>query len=637
MLMLASCTGGSQTYDVILRGGMVIDGTGRPAYAADVATRGSTIAAVGDLSRAEAVEIVDVSGLIVAPGFINLHSHASTQGLSTAANMLTQGVTTEILNADGSSPADVGQQLREAAGVGLAINVGGNVGFNSAWSAFVGREDTRPTPAQIRSMAERIDLGLAQGAWGVSAGLDYKPAYYATVEEVVAVLGDTRRWRTLFTNHDRLTPETKFSSRVGMGETVEIGESTGLMPVITHMKVQGWEQGSVAEVLGMMTQATARGAYTAADAYPYLAGQTSLAALIIPGWAQEGGVDAMRARFADPRARARIVAEANEALVARFGGAEGVFLPDSQRELTDFMAEMGVPSGGEAVVRILTTESPTAILRFGSEPDLEGILRHPTTSVACDCDATTGPAAHPRAYGTFPRVLGRYVRERGVLTLEDAVRKMSGLPATTIGMVDRGFVAVGLAADLAVFDAGTVIDRATFTDPTARSEGVRDVMVNGVFALRDGQVTGAMAGQPLSRSRNQPARAMWLDGDRSVAIAGPILRVASGQPTGFTLRLDVSQSASQTTAKGVMVLSGPSGEEYRATELGLLQTAGSWATVSARVEDGSGELHGMTVIVDAVDPFVTGSGVTVSIAVEGMPTLTGRIAGEAVIRTPSGE
>ena len=193
-----------------------------------------------------------------------------------------------------------------------------------------------------------IEAGLEAGAWGVSAGLDYKPAYYARTEEVVHVLEAARRWGTVFSNHDRLTPETRYSSRVGMEETVAIGEATGLTPVVTHMKVQGWEQGSAPAVLEMMRQAEQRGVMVAADVYPYLAGQTSLAALIIPGWAQAGGRDAMLARFGDATLRARIVVEADEAMAARFGGPTGVFLPATQRELTDVMAEMEVESGGRS-------------------------------------------------------------------------------------------------------------------------------------------------------------------------------------------------------------------------------------------------------------------------------------------------
>src|SRR5439155_25245808 len=222
----------------------------------------------------------------------------------------------------------------------------------------------------------------------------------------------------------------------------------------------------------------------AADAYPYLAGQTGLGALMIPAWAQDGGRDAMLKRFQDAALRARIVKEVEDAMNVRFGGVDGVYLPATKRQLADIVRESGV-SPGEAVVRILEQGNESAILKFGSEADLVKILQHPTTSMACDCGATLNTRQHPRAWGSFPRVLGRYVREQRALTWEDAVRKMTALPANTIGMVDRGFLAPGMAADVTVFDPATVMDHATYEDAGQLSEGIRLVLVNGRMALRD--------------------------------------------------------------------------------------------------------------------------------------------------------
>ncbi len=495
---LAGCEAPAQ-YDLILRGGTIVDGTGTAPYAGDVAIEGDRIAAVGDLGRSVAVLEMEVAGLVVAPGFINLHSHARPEALPTAVNMLSQGVTTEILNPDGGGPLDLGAQLLALREGGLAVNVGAFLGFNRVWSQVVGAADRPATEDEVGRMQALVEAGLQEGAWGVSAGLDYKPAYFASTEEVVRVLEPARRWRTVFSNHDRLTPETRYSSRAGIDETLEIGVAAGLTPVVTHMKIQGWEQGRAAEVLARMSGIEVSGAPAAADVYPYLAGQTGLGALIIPGWAQEGGRDAMLARFRDPALRARVVAEAEEAMVARFGGPSGVYLPQTQRELVDVMAEMGITSGGEAVVRLLEQGSPRAILRFGSEEDLVAILRHPTSSVACDCGASTAERGHPRGWGTYPRVLGRYVRDQGVLTLEDAVRKMTNLPAETIGMDDRGTLAVGMAADVVVFDPTTVIDHATYEDPDLQSDGIVHVVVNGELAWRDGAATGARPGRTLRR------------------------------------------------------------------------------------------------------------------------------------------
>ena len=631
--MITMGCGDGPDVDVVLRGGTIVDGTGRPAYVGDVAVSGGTIAAVGDLGSLSGVEELDVSGLVVAPGFINLHSHARYQGLPTAENVLGQGVTTEIINADGGGPLDLDEQLREIEAAGLAINVGTNVALGSIWAEVNGSEDTRPSDEQLARMNAMVLGGLSQGAWGVAAGLDYKPSYYSTTDEIITTLAGTASWRTVFTNHDRITPESAFSSMVGMSETVEIGEATGLNPIITHMKVQGREQGSIDAVTAMMDAATERGAYTAADAYPYLAGQTSLAALIIPGWAQEGGSDAARARFADPGLRARIVAEADEALLARFGGPEGVYLPERGVELTTMMQELDATSGGDAVVRILESENPTAILRFGAESDLEGILRYASTSVACDCDAAVGDVSHPRGYGTFPRVLGRYVRERGVLSLEEAVRKMSGLPATTIGMIDRGFVASGLAADLVVFDPATVIDHATFEEPSLPSTGIEHVLVNGVFAWRDGALSGERAGRTLRRPHAHPARPLAVEDARSVSFAGTVIPDLDVGGSPFDVSLQVEQGGADASARGSFEALGADGARgLTLVRFGLLQTHGGWAAFSLRLMDENGVERGGYVVIDGEDPMSDDDGVTVVIVVEGRDPMIGRSSGVLSVR-----
>jgi N-acyl-D-aspartate/D-glutamate deacylase len=604
-------------FDIILRHGTVIDGTGLPRYRADVGVAGGHVAKVGDLSGERGATDIDVTGLFVAPGFINIHSHAAASALPTAENMLTQGVTTEIMNPDGGGSTDIAAQLSRASAAGLALNIGAYIGFNAIWADTMGPADRRATDADIARMRTLVAGGLDKGAWGVSAGLDYKPAYYAQVEEVVRALEQAAKWRTNFPNHDRLTPESGFSSRVGVGETIAIGERAGLVPVVTHMKAQGSEQGTAGTLLGMMQQATARGDYTAADAYPYLAGQTSLGALLIPAWAQDGGRDKMLERFADPAQRTRIVAETEQAMNARFGGAAGVFLPQTKQELTDIMREMQV-SAGEAVVRLLEKGNLGAILRFGSEPDLVKILQHPTTSIACDCGASTETRQHPRAFGTFPRVLGRYVREQQALTWEDAVRKMTALPANTIGMVDRGFLAPGMAADVTVFDPATVIDRATYEDAGQLSEGIRIVLVNGRIAVRDGKVTGEQGGRVLARDSHMPSRAMTAVA-RRLKVAGAVTSA------GVRVAVDVSQDAKAPRAKGsIRITNAASGEVLEAADLGVLQTTKDWASVTAMMRARpSGEAHSTTLTVEHADPFVDGRPRTFTIDVDGRPRISG--------------
>src|SRR5439155_3218580 len=285
----------------------------------------------------------------------------------------------------------------------------------------------------------------------------------------------------------------------------------------------------------------------AADAYPYLAGQTGLGALMIPAWAQDGGRDAMLKRFQDAALRARIVKEVEDAMNVRFGGVDGVYLPATKRQLADIVRESGV-SPGEAVVRILEKGNETAILEFGSEDDLVRILQNPTTSMACDCGATLNTRQHPRAWGSFPRVLGRYVRERNVLTWEDAIRKMTALPANTIGMVDRGYLAPGMAADVTVFDPKTIIDRATYEDPAQLSEGVRYVIVSGGVALGEGRVTGARRGQILSRTAHMPSRPM------NAATARRRLSIKGRFTDDWRIEVDLTQEAGAVRAIGSFAL-----------------------------------------------------------------------------------
>src|SRR5688572_8846159 len=606
--------GQAPAFDIIVRGGTVIDGSGNPRYDADLAIRNGFIAAIGDLGSATAATQIDARGLYVTPGFINIHSHAFPDALPTAVNMLTQGVTTEIINADGSGALDIAQQMARLAAPGLAVNVGGYIGFNVAWLDVMGNVDRPATAEEIARMRAHVANGLSQGAWGVSAGLDYKPAYFASTEEVIQIVDVARPLRTNFTNHDRVTPESNFSSKAGVTETIAIGMKAGLVPVVTHMKATGREQGTADDMLASMAQATKRGHYTAADAYPYLAGQSGLGSLIIPGWAVEGGRPEMLKRFADPATRAKIIHEAERAMNARFGGPQGVYLPRSQQELTAVMKEMNA-GAGETVLRILEKGDPGAILRFGIEEDLVNILKDPVTSMACDCGATTATGGmHPRFFGSYPRVLGRYVREQKIMTWEQAIRKSSWLPAATIGMADRGLLAIGMAADIAVIDPDTVIDRATYESPALPSEGVRFVLVNGKVALEQGRATGVKSGTALFRTNNMPSRPVN-DGLRTLR--------ATGIVSGKRVSINLTHRAGGREATGTFAVDGFD----PITKFGVLQTTTGWASFTT-VTAG----RALAVTVDTNDPTSQGS-VTVAVNVDGLPAVRGTLPPAAVSMT----
>jgi len=615
---------GAPTYDVILRGGTVVDGTGAARRRADVAVNGAYVARIGDLSRARGRKEIDVRGLFVAPGFLNIHSHANPGVLPTAENMLTQGVTTELLNADGSGAPDIGQQLAALEKAGLAVNVAASAPFNSAWASVMGMSDRRPTPDDIAKVTALVTANLERGAYGVAAGLDYKPAYFSTTDEVIRILQPTRAWRSFFPNHDRLTPESGYSSRKGMEETMAIGNATGLLPVFTHMKAQGHERGTSPAVVAWMDSSLRAGHPVAADIYPYLAGQTALAALIIPGWAQDGGVAKMRERFKDVEQRARIVKESNDAIAARFAGADGILLNETGRRISDIMKERNLATPGEAVVSVLETEFPSMIATFGAESDLVRFLQHPDIAVACDCGAWKETKAHPRGFGTFPRILGRYVREQKALTWENAVRKMSGLPAAIMGLADRGLIAPGMFADIAVFDTATVIDHATYEKSDALSDGIRVVLVNGVVALEDGKVTGARGGRALRRSAHEPSRLQRLTMARRVTAEGTL--DASDGPRAVSVSL--SQTAGATAATGSVRLTG-GGVTLQSVSLGTLQVAPRWASVTgiARIS-GATDLDGeraFTLIVDAADPMADGAS-TIELRLEGLAPSRGKLS-----------
>jgi N-acyl-D-amino-acid deacylase len=293
----------------------------------------------------------------------------------------------------------------------------------------------------------------------------------------------------------------------------------------------------------------------------------------------------MLKRFADPEQRQRIVRDAEEAMAARFAD---IYLPQTRRKLTDVMSEMQV-SAGEAVVRLLEQGNPTMIAHFGIESDVHKILQYPDTSIACDCGATNATDVHPRFYGSFARVLGKYVREEKILTWEDAVRKMTALPAATIGMIDRGYLAPGMAGDVTVFDPRTVIDKATYENPAVLSEGIRHVFVNGVHALRDGVVTGERGGRVLRRTDAMPSRPMTPNGRRRVTLR---TRTEIGE-----IALDISQATGAYHAQGTVTMR-VGDESIVAGELGVLQVAPGWASFTS---------ENMRAVIDSANPLSSGS------------------------------
>ena len=582
-----------QTYDLLIRGGTIMDGTGRPAYVGDVAVKDGHIAAIGLLEDAEATRVIEAKGWIVSPGFINTHSHASADAVATAVNMLTQGVTSEFINADGAGTSDLDAQLGKFAADGLAENLGGYAGFNAAWTEVVGQADRQPTPAEIVRMREIISSNLGHGAWGVSAGLDYKPGYFAAAEIVAQVVAAAEPWRTHFTNHDRLRPEENYSSYAGVKETVEIAGQAGLLPLATHIKSQGAEQGGAGRILSLLDASTRSGKTGTADVYPYLAGQTGLGALLLPGWALDGGRDAMLVKLRDATMRQKVAVEAERAIRLRFGIPANIRDLESGRTIADWMAEWKT-GAGETVIRLLEQKERSAILTFGSEEDLVTFLRYPASAITCDCGASLEQKGHPRAYGTYPRFLGRYVRDEKLVPWEEAVRKLTGLPAQILGMRDRGLLAPGMAADVTVFDPAAVIDHASYDAPLALSSGIETVVVNGVVALFQGKPTGAKGGSVLRRDRHMPSRPLAPFAEGMVESAGEV------NGSGVTARLEARLVQKPSTPFAAGSLLFESGEQrWTLAAAGIVQTAPGWSSITATMVDAAGALAPIAITIDA--------------------------------------
>jgi dihydroorotase/N-acyl-D-amino-acid deacylase len=517
----AALVAAAQQYDVLITGARVVDGAGGPWFTADVAVSGDSIAAVGRLRGASARVVIDGRGLAVAPGFIDIHTHASGNifTVPTAENYIRQGVTTLMEGNDGASPLPLGSFLDKVAGAHPGVNFGMFVGQGSLRTKVIGLENRNATEEEIARMQEMAREAMRQGAFGLSTGLYYVPGNFTPTEEVIAIARVVGEMGGIHISHMRNEgPQVLESVR----ETIRIGEEGGLPTQITHHKIMGRrEWGRSVETLRLVEEARARGVDVTIDQYPYTASSTGTAALF-PRWALDGGNKALLARLEDAATRARIRDEIARNIRENRGAGDPKnvvmaacrFDPSlAGKNLAQITGESGrTPSAenaAEAVITIQQKGGCAAIYHAIGEEDVERIMRYPFTMIASDGDITIlGKASpHPRSYGTFARVLGYYVRERKVLGLEDAVRRMSSIPAARLGLGDRGLVRPGMKADLAVFDPATVADKATFENPHQHAAGVRHVFVNGRAVLLDGELTGGRPGRVLFGPAREDGRA----------------------------------------------------------------------------------------------------------------------------------
>lgn len=564
--------------DLVIRGGRVVDGTGNPWIAADIGIRGERIEVVappGGLADRPAHRVVDASGLTVAPGFIDMLGQSELSLLvdPRAESKIRQGITTEITG-EGSSAAPQNQRTlaepdpfvhrfnlevdwRDFEGyfarlerTGIGLNFGSFVGATQVRQAVLGADRRAPSPQELAEMASLVQQAMEQGALGLSSSLVYAPASYAPTEELIALARVAAAQGGIYATHLRGEGRGIFDA---LEEAFRIAREASLPVEIWHLKVAGRDMwGEMSEVVSKIEAARASGIDITADIYPYVAGATSLAASI-PPWAHAGGTGPLLERLRDPQMRQRLRQEIGrpgqgwENFYWMAGGAEGVLISAVQHpELKVYegkrLAEVARQRGEdplEALFDLLLADraQTSAIYFLMSEEDVRTALVEPWVSFGTDYPAvrTEGPLStwkpHPRAYGTFPRVLGRFVRDLKFLRLEEAIRKMTSLPAQRLRLPDRGLVRPGFYADLVLFDFGRITDTATFEDPQQYSDGIRTVIVNGTLVLEEGEMTGALPGQVL-RGAGFAAGARGAETPRSEAQA---LRVKE-----FTHVIDLS-------------------------------------------------------------------------------------------------
>jgi N-acyl-D-amino-acid deacylase len=525
--------------DILIKNGVVADGTGKPAFRADVGVAKGRIAVMAENVEQEATHVIEAQGLHVAPGFIDPHTHSDLTLLvdPRAESKIRQGVTTEVIGNCGFSCAplqgasvkeveadakplgldvtwrSMGQYLDRMRSPGTALNVVALIGHNTVRGSVLGYDDVQPAPEQQAEMERLVAEAMEQGARGFSTGLFYPPGIYAHIEEVIGLAQVAARHDGTYATHIRSESDTLLEA---VAEAVEIGEQAEAQVEIAHLKLAGYRNwAGVDRLVSALEKGLARGVRLGCDQYPYHASSTWLAALL-PYWAQAGGAKAVAERLTDPEMRARLRKDwqENRADWEDRGGMRDwsdivVSQCDARPEvLGKSIAEIAKAEGQDPLETIfdliVLSEGQVGGVWFDqSEDNVRTLMRHPMVVVGSDGSSLSPQGVlgqskpHPRSYGTFPRVLGRYVREEKVLSLEEAVKKMTSVTAQRFGLADRGVVREGAWADLVLFDADTVADRATFTDPHQYPTGIPCVVVNGKIVIHHGDHTGVLAGQVL--------------------------------------------------------------------------------------------------------------------------------------------
>ncbi len=532
-------------YDLLLRNGRIVDGTGNPWFVGDVAINEDKIVAVGRALQGKAKREIDAKGLVIAPGFIDMHSHSDYLLLEDghAQSKIRQGVTTEVLG-EGNSVGPNKGELKERRAVvkgetvkwstlggyldifdkaGVSVNVATYVGIDNLWESVMGKSYARPTPEQFARMKELLDEAMKDGAFGLSTMLMMPPGSLATLDDLVEFGKVVAKHKGICSSHIRNEGLGVFDA---VKEAIAVGERAGIPVDIIHIKIADQKYwGRMNEIVKLIDEARKRSVNVQANIYPYTRGNNNLAS-IIPPWAHEGGTAKMLDRLKDPKERPKIKKDIKDGIEGWYNHYTAVG-GDWSRMLVSgrgtyegltvdriFEAKRGKAKGNadddiDLLLDLLIEQggSIPTVYAHHTEKDMNLALAQPWCSIGSDGSAYAVEGAlrrgnpHPRNFGTFPRVLGVYVREQKLLTLEDAVRKMTSLNAAKLGIRDRGLLKAGMFADVTVFDAGRVIDKSTYTDPFHYNEGIEYVIVNGQLVLEKGKHTGATPGRALRHGK----------------------------------------------------------------------------------------------------------------------------------------
>jgi N-acyl-D-amino-acid deacylase len=497
-------------FDLAIVRGIVVDGSGAPRRRADVGIKDGRIVAIGTPLRGGAAETIDAAGLVVAPGFIDVHTHADALAATPRAeNFVHMGVTSVVAGNCGRSALDVGDALTLIRQTGASVNYATLIGHNTVRSAVMGTGNRDASVAELARMRSLVWRAMADGAVGFSTGLEYVPGVYARMPEILDLARIAGNAGGIYASHMR---NEGIELEAAVAETIQVGEMAGCRVQISHLKVDSPNRwGASARALALIEAARARHVDVQADEYAYAAASSDLA-IRFPAWALEGGHIAIAARLNEPRTWTRIKSEMQASLgrrglddlsfaVVTTYAADSSLQGLSMRQVAARLSGSETPDAQlEAARQLMLGGGATMVYHLMSEDDVAQIIRSPWVSIASDSSSLVfgEGVPHPRGYGNNARVLGTYVRSRHVLTLEDAVRKMTSLPAEHFRFEKRGLIKAGYAADLTIFDPATIADAATFEKPHAFADGVSYVFVNGVAVVRKGQHTGARPGEILA-------------------------------------------------------------------------------------------------------------------------------------------